>query len=131
MAEALLKTKLKKNKIRWWDVSSCGIHAEVGGTISENSRVALEEVGIAVDNFKPRQLTQKLIEASTIVICMTESQRKMLEACGNVYSVKQLCGYDIPDPYGCTLDAYKVTRDALSRACDVIIKNYISQYKEG
>lgn len=130
MAEALLKSKLKKNKIRWWDVSSCGIHAEVGGTISENSKTALEEAGINVENFKPRQLTQKLIEGSTIVICMTESQQRMLEACGNVYSVKQLCGYDVPDPYGCTLDAYRVTRDALSRACDIIIKNYITQYKE-
>lgn len=131
MAEALLKTKLKKNKIRWWDVSSCGIHADVGGTISENSKTALAEVGIAADGFKPKQLTQKLIEGSTIVICMTESQQKMLEACGNVYSIKQLCGYDIPDPYGCTLDAYRVTRDALSRACDIIIKNYVTQYKDG
>ena len=130
MAEALLRTKIKRNKIRWWDVSSCGIHAEVGGTISVNSKIALQDVGIAVDGFKPRQLTQKLIEGSTIVICMTESQKKMLEACGNVYCIKDMCGYDVPDPYGCNLDAYKLTRDALSRACDIIIKNYITTYKD-
>lgn len=131
MAEALLRTKIKRNKIRWWDVSSCGIHAEVGGTISLNSKIALEEAGITVEKFSPRQLTQKLIESSTIVICMTESQKKMLEACGNVHCIKDLCGYDVPDPYGCNLDAYKVTRDALSRACDIIIKNYITSYKDG
>ena len=131
MAEALLRTKIKRNKIRWWDVSSCGIHAEVGGTISPNSKTALEEAGISVEKFAPKQLTQKLIEASTIVICMTESQKKMLEACGNVKCIKDLCGYDVPDPYGCNLDAYKVTRDALSRACDIIIKNYILTYKDG
>ncbi len=131
MAEAIMRTKIKRNKIRWWDVSSCGTHAEVGGTISENSKTALEDVGISVENFKPRQLTQKLIESSTIVICMTESQKKMLEDCGNVYCVKDMCGYDVPDPYGCNLDAYKVTRDALSRACDIIIKNYITTYKDG
>ena len=130
MAEALLRTKIKRNKIRWWDVSSCGIHAEVGGTISVNSKIALQDVGIEVENFKPRQLTQKLIEGSTIVICMTESQKKMLEACGNVYCIKDMCGYDVPDPYGCNLDAYKVTRDAISRACDIIIKNYITTYKD-
>lgn len=130
MAEAILRTKLKRNKIRWWDASSCGIHAELGGTISPKSKTALEEVGIPVENFKPRQLTQKLIESSTIVICMTESQKKMLEACGNVYCIKDMCGYDVPDPYGCNLDAYKVTRDALSRACDIIIKNYITTYKD-
>lgn len=131
MAEALLRNKIKRNKIRWWDVISSGVHAEVGGTISENSKKALEETGIKVDRFKPRQLTQKLLDASTIVICMTESQKKMLEACGNVFCIKDVCGYDVPDPYGCTLDTYRVTRDALSRACDIIIKNYITQYKDG
>ena len=131
MAEALLRSKIKRNKIRWWDVSSCGIHAEVGGTISANSKTALADIGIDVEKFAPKQLTQKLIENSTIVVCMTESQKKMLEACGNVYCIKDLCGYDVPDPYGCNLDAYKVTRDALSRACDIIIKNYISTYMDG
>lgn len=131
MAEAILRTKIKRNKIRWWDVSSCGIHAEVDGTISPNSKIALEDIGISVENFKPRQLTQKLIESSTIVICMTESQKKMLEACGNVYCIKDMCGYDVPDPYGCNLDAYRVTRDAISRACDIIIKNYVTTYKDG
>ena len=131
MADAILRTKIKRNKIRWWDVSSCGIHAEVGGTISPNSKIALEDVGISVENFKPRQLTQKLIENSTIVICMTESQKKMLEACGNVYCIKDICGYDVPDPYGCNLDAYKVTRDSISRACDIILKNYVTTYKDG
>lgn len=130
MAEALLRSKIKLNKIKWWDVSSCGIHAEVGGGISPNSKAALSEIGIAVDKFSPRQLRQKLIENATIVICMTEMQKKMLEACGNVYCIKDLCGYDVPDPYGCNLDAYRVTRDSLSRACDIIIKNYIKTYKE-
>ena len=130
MAELLMKNKIKRCKIKWWGVSSCGIHADVGGTISENSRIALSERGIAVGEFVPRQLTQKLIEKSTLVICMTDSQKTMLEACGNVHSVKELCGTDIPDPYGCNLDAYRVTRDALSRACDIIIKNFIPQYRD-
>lgn len=131
MAEALLRNKIKKNKIRWWDVISSGVQAEVNGTISENSKKALEEIGINVEDFKPRQLTQKLLDTSTIVICMTEMQKRMLEACGNVFCIKDVCGYDIPDPYGCTPDTYRITRDALSRACDIIIKNYITQYKDG
>lgn len=131
MAEAILRNKIKRNKIRWWDVSSCGIHAEVGGSISPNSKLALDEAGIRVEKFSPRQLTQKIIENSTIVICMTEMQKKMLEACGNVFCIKDVCGYDVPDPYGCNIEAYRVTRDLLSRACDIIIKNYITQYKDG
>lgn len=130
MAEALLRDKIKKNKIKWWDTASCGTHAEIGGAISANSKTALEEAGINVSKFEPRQLKQSLIEKSTIVICMTESQKTMLEACGNVCCIKDLCGYDIPDPYGMSLDAYRQTRDALSRACDYILENYIKNYKE-
>ena len=130
MAEALLRDKLKKNKIRWWGVSSCGTHAEVGGTISPNSRYALSEIGIYVDDFAPKQLTQKIISASTLVICMTTSQKQMLEACGNVTCIREMCGYDIPDPYGMDIEAYRITRDALSSACDQIIENYIKKYKD-
>lgn len=131
MAEFLLRNKLKKRKIRWWDVSSCGINAEVGGTISPNSKTALEEVGIKVDKFEPTQLTQKKIGASTIVICMTQSQKQMLEGCGHVFCVRDVCGYDVPDPYGRDIEAYRATREALSRACDALIENYITQYKDG
>lgn len=131
MAEYLLRSKLKKRKIKWWDVSSCGINAEVGGTISPNSKAALEESGIAVENFAPRQLTQKIINSSTILICMTQSQKQLLEECGNVFCVRDVCGYDVPDPYGMNLEAYRAARDALSHACDVLIEDYITQYKDG
>ena len=130
MAEALLRDKIKKNKIKWWDVSSCGINAEVGGTISPNSEQALIEIGIKADNFAPKQLTQKIISASTLVVCMTSAQKQMLEACGNVTCIKDICGYDIPDPYGRDIQAYRITRDALSAACDNIIKNYIRNFKD-
>ena len=130
MAEALLRSKIKKNKIKWWDTASCGIHAEVGGTISPNSKTALQEVGISVEKFAPKQLTQKIISSSTLVVCMTASQKQMLEDCGNILCVKDICGYDVPDPYGCDLQAYRITRDALSRACDLIIKSFILQYNE-
>ncbi|MDE6597970.1 MAG: low molecular weight protein arginine phosphatase [Clostridia bacterium] len=130
MAELLLKDKIKKNKIKWWDVSSCGIHAELGSGISQNSAIVLKELGIASDKFAPKQLTQKLISASTLVICMTSSQKQMLEGCGNVVCVKDICGYDVPDPYGCGVEVYRATRDALSTSCDLIIKNYILPYKD-
>lgn len=131
MAEFLLRNKIKKLKIKWWDVASCGIRAEVGGEISSNSKIALEEIGIKVDKFAPRQLTQKIITGSTIVICMTSGQKQMLEECGNVFCVRDVCGYDIPDPYGQDINAYRTTRDALSRACDKLIDDYITQYKDG
>lgn len=130
MAELILRSEIKKRKIRWWDVGSCGINAEVGGKISENSRLALDEIGIASGKFAPRQLTQKLIDSSVLVVTMTQSQKQIIEGCGNVVCMKDFCGYDIPDPYGCNLDVYRLTRKAIYEACEIIINNYILNYKE-
>ena len=130
MAEALLKDEIKKRRIRWWDVTSRGLNAEVGGTISNNSALALEEIGISLPKFKPRQLTQLLVESCTLVVTMTEQQRQMLEECGNVRSVKDICGYDVPDPYGYGLDVYEMTRDILKRACEIIVEEYILKFEE-
>ncbi|MGN0808285.1 MAG: low molecular weight protein arginine phosphatase [Candidatus Coproplasma sp.] len=130
MAELILKHQIKKRKIKWWDVSSCGINAEVGGSIAENSRIALEEIGISSEKFAPRQLSQKLIDSSVLVVTMTSSQKQILEGCGEVVSMKDVCGYDIPDPYGCNLDIYRKTRNAIYNACEEIIDKFILTYKE-
>ncbi len=61
---------------------------------------------------------------------MTSSQKQMLEDCGIVTCVKDLCGYDIPDPYGRDVSVYRATRDALSSACDYIVENYIKKFEE-
>lgn len=125
MAEAILRSKIKERKIKWWDVSSCGLFAEVGGTISPNSKQALEEIGVKVEKFAPRQLSQSIIDRSFAVICMTEKQKQILEGCGKVWSMKDLCGFDVPDPYGGDMDVYRVTRDFIARACDCIIEKII------
>ena len=98
--------------------------------MSANSKTALQEAGITVSKFAPKQLTQKIIASSTLVVCMTASQKQMLEGCGNVLCVKDICGFDIPDPYGMDIEAYRITRDALSKVCNVIINNFILKYKE-
>ena len=125
MAETILRSCIKKRKIKWWDVASCGLFAEVGGDMSENSRNALDEIGLKNEKFAPRQLTQAMIDKSYAVICMTDKQKQIIEGCGNVYSMRELCGADIPDPYGCDMEVYRRTRDALCRACDIIIEKII------
>lgn len=131
MAEMILRAKIKQNKIKWWDVLSCGVRAQLEDTIAPNAVKALAECGYTVKrNFAPRQLTQKLIESSEVVITMTTSHKQMLEDCGNVVSVRELCGFDVPDPYGAGTEVYIRTCRAIECACDVIIKKYILEDKE-
>lgn len=130
MAEALLRAEIKKRKIKWWDVISRGIRAEVGGTLSENSRLALEEVGVVCADFKPKQLTQALISNCALVVTMTEQQKAALGSNGNVRCIKEFCGCDVPDPYGCGPEVYRMTRDIIKVACEQIIEDYVLKYEE-
>lgn len=129
MAEALLRSKIKQKKIKWWDVASCGISAEVGGEISANSKLALSEAGISVDKFKPRQITQKIIKSSTLVVCMTANHKKTLADADNVISINDIMGADLPDPYGRNIEAYRYVRDVLEKVCDIIIEKFILKFK--
>lgn len=130
MAEALLRSKIKKNKIKWWDTASCGINAEIGGSISQNSRLALLEEGITVEKFNPRQMTAKLINASTLVVCMTSEHKQALKDYNNVISVEDIMGVGAPDPYGMDVETYRKVRDLLSTVCDLIIEKFIKKYKD-
>lgn len=129
MAEALFRSKIKQNKIKWWDVASCGISAEAGAPMSENSILALKEAGITAEKFKSRQVTPKLLSASTIIVCMTEGHKQILENSDKVVSVRDICGADVPDPYGYGIEVYRQTRDMLSEVCDIIIKKFVTRYK--
>lgn len=130
MAEALLRAEIKKRKIKWLDVTSRGLNAETGGSLSPNSKAALEEMGINLPGFKPRQLTRAVIENSVLIVTMTESQKRLFGESGNVRCVKEICGFDVPDPYGCGPEVYKMTRDILSAACKIIVEEYILKYEE-
>ena len=130
MAEALMRDEIKKRKIKWWDVASRGISAEVGGALSDNSRLALEEDGIVLAGFKPKQLTKTQITTCALVVTMTEQQKNLLGSNGNVRCIKEFCGCDVPDPYGCGLEVYRMTRDIIKMACEKIIEDYVLKYEE-
>ena len=130
MAEALLRAEIKKRKIKWWDVTSRGLNAETDGGLSAYARIALKEVGIELHDFKPRQITKAVVESSVLIVTMTESQKLIFGDGGNVRSVKDICGYNVPDPYGCGQEVYRMTRDILSIACKTIVEEYILKYEE-
>ena len=113
MAEAALKTILRKRKIRWYTVSSAGLSATDGAPMSAYSRAVLEEVGIPVPaDFRARRLNGKMIKDAYAVVCMTEEQARSLSG-ENVTSMRALAGTDIPDPYGGSMERYRGTLDAI------------------
>ena len=128
MAEAALRKELRRRKITGFTVSSAGLRAEQGSVISPNSAQALSEAKIPVlKTFQPRQLTEKMIKEAHIVICMTQNHERALAKYPNVTSFPSLAGIDIPDPYGQSIDVYRVTLRRIRECLPLIIQNYCIQ----
>ncbi len=125
MAEAALRKELRRRKITGYTVSSAGLRAETGSALSPNSAQALAEAKIPVSkSFKPKQLTEKTVKGAYLVVCMTEKHRLALEQYPNVTSFPQLCGREIPDPYGQDIDVYRVTLRRIRECLPLIIEHY-------
>ena len=107
MAEVIFRAEIKKRKIKYVDAASAGIFAQNSTAINPFSAACLQEMGLDHSKFKPRQLKHKMIESSYITVCMTEDQKELLNGFENVCSVRDIAGFDIPDPYGRGEEAYR------------------------
>ncbi len=102
MAEAALRSELKKRKIPWIAVRSAGTGAEAGNAMSPLAAEALKNAAIPVSpKFRSRKLTETVV------------------------SFAKLCGRDIPDPYGQDLGVYTATLGVLCACAPLIIERYI------
>lgn len=136
MAEYLMKKALRKVKLRGFKVCSAGVQAMKGDGMNPKSMDVLAENGIAVKNFKATRVEEKLLREGFVFICMTERHRDFLmdmrwhamrksgakDVDNNVFSFQELVGYDVPDPYGMDIDAYRRVYAMLEGGMYEIIK---------
>lgn len=121
MAEILFKKALEQFELKGIAVASAGIAAKRGDTINPKSAYVLTEYGLETGEFKSKKLNDKMLREAYAIVCMTEKQRDYLMDArwnalkkqgeeaqeNNVYSFAELVGYEIPDPYGKDIDAYR------------------------
>ena len=126
MAEIILKKKLKDANVTGIRVSSAGLSATAGSAISQNSALALKELGYKVGAFKSKNATPNMIKRAELTICMTSEHRHYLVGFERVYSMFEVTGIcDISDPYGWDLQLYLRTARQIETACDVIISELL------
>ncbi len=136
MAEILLKAALKKFALQGITVASAGIATKRGDTINPKSAQVLLEYGLEAGVFKSKKLTDKMLREAYAIVCMTEKQREYLMDArwnalrkqgeeaeeNNVYSFAELVGYEIPDPYGKDIAAYRYVFEQLARGMVALIE---------
>lgn len=117
MAEGYLKSK----ELPDVTVRSCGISAS-GTPVSENSRKAMEEIGIDISGLVSEQLTTSDLARADKIYCMSPSHKTVLDMYTNPQKVEMLSG-GIPDPFGGDLEIYRKCRDSIIAAIDALIEN--------
>jgi protein-tyrosine phosphatase len=132
MAEALLRHALaaEPEPLKSLQVVSAGVSAWDGYPITENSARALRKVGLDATAHRSQSLTRALLEASVLVICMTESHRRAIRdvvpnlSTPVILMREKMNGIDdpeVPDPYGADLYTYESTRDAIVEAIPSVL----------
>lgn len=125
MAERLMKSILKKQKIDDIKVSSKGIRAN-GENISENAKVVLKKLKASASNRKSVKLGK--IDKDTLYIVMTENMKHYVNS-KKVLSMKDLTGNDIMDPYGMGEEEYLKTANQILQGIDCLL-NKIYMWRE-
>ena len=135
MAEAVLRSELKRLNIGDVSVFSAGLEPSKNGNINPHSAAVLSENGLSIENFASRALDEEMLTNAYAVICMTDSQRDILmdmrwnllrrtglsEIENNVYSFSDIAGYEIPDPFGRDKECYRLTYTKIAGGMAAII----------
>ncbi len=119
LAEYLMKDYCKKNNLDI-EVESRGLACSNDRPISENSKMALAEIGIDASEHKSKSFTIKDLFEADLIVTMTREHKYMLNYHFNknddekVKSFNELTGLgEVHDPFACDLDVYRRCRNQL------------------
>ena len=107
MAESIYKAEIKRRGLSdRFTVSSAGLRVNDGDKMNPYAREALKILGYRPHAHKARQLTENKVKNSTLVVCMTEEQKRAIGT-KNVCTVGEVTGGgDVADPYGAGITEY-------------------------
>lgn len=117
MAEGYLKF-LKLENI---NVKSKGLSSN-GEAVSENSVLAMKEIGIDIGGQVSEQLELFDIAWADKILCMSESHKTVLCLYGDEKKVSVL-GSGVPDPFGRDINAYKKCRQYITDSIDNLVSD--------
>ena len=118
MAQAIFNRFAQENGIDAV-ADSAGIAAAEGMPASENSVIAMQEIGIDLSGHSAKVISRPLLDSADLIVCMSEGHAELLKAAGYASTV---FGKGIPDPYGYTLDEYRTCRDRMYEAMESVAK---------
>lgn len=123
MAERLMRHLCRG--VPGWSFSSAGLFALDGAPASEEAVKVLREKDLDLSDHRSRMLTPEMLEAADRVVPMTRSHRGLIVEAHPAAAEKTRTLHsfritepeaDVMDPFGGTLDTYRITRDEIESA---------------
>ncbi len=143
MAEAVFSSEVRRRQLDGVQGYSAGLAARGDGeeNINIKSASVLAENGYTVGNFHARKLDTETLRSAFAFVCMTDEQRDYLMELkwnelrkigeepieNNVYSFSDICGYEIPDPYGKDEDEYRKTFSLINEAMPHLFEKFFPE----
>lgn len=113
MAEGL-GNKFKKNRLI---ITSAG--CKPGTKVNGKAVKVMDELGIAISGQIPKKITHKMLEEAYLIISMGEG---VTESCPYDLEEFKVVKWDLADPYGKSLDFYRITRDKIEKLVKKLMK---------
>ena len=114
MAAALFNAYARKRG--FYRATSAGVFVQDEET-SEYALAALRRAGLRPKKKKATQVDEAMLESADVTVTMTRAQADALRAMrpepSNIYSIFDIAGKDIPDPYGEGEEEYFACCDVL------------------
>lgn len=130
MLETILKDKLKQAGKKA-EIKSVGLCVKEGDSVTKEAREVLKSRGLVIRH-KPTLISDKALERADTVVTMTDEQKHYLQnhKCNyKVFSMREVVGFNVPDPYGFGTRTYQECAYVLERASNIIIENLIKAGK--
>jgi protein-tyrosine-phosphatase len=139
MAAGLLQHALcgQPEPLKSLRVFAAGVAARTGELVSENSVLALKKAGIDISGARSRPLTRELVAEASLILCMTESHRAMIQLSfepspRHVHLFREFmprsADKEISDPYGGPLKVYETARDEMVEAIPSLLEFLKTQF---
>ena len=139
MAEALMRHALEQRGVSEITVTSAGTGAFEGAPASEGAYLVALEHGLDLSAHRAQRLTQELIHESDLILTMSAHHRDRVMDEGGVGKVFLLGNYSgrkgedaaVNDPYGASLDEYRITYDELDRLIQAAVGRLEAERSDG
>lgn len=133
MAAAIFNHFSEKMQSNWFAMSA-GIATESGLPVSVETKEALREQNIYLEDHSSHQLEERMLKDVHFVLTMTRTQRDLLHIYFPEYKAKiktlaEIAGLeeDIADPFGGDLDEYRRIAKIFMEIMPVVVKKLTEQ----